>query len=126
MNRSDFIDSDKFKEKLKHPNLAIGQRWQADKSHDFGHGPIAYAIRIIMQEPLGNRWLVNYHLPTGGQIPNGHNNNSYLTEEQIKENFEFITMPLPPPVQYQPGVSVSGVAFMGWNGVVAPNFIQGT
>ncbi len=112
MNRVDFIDSDRFKEKLKNPNVAIGQRWQAELHHDFGQGPIAYSIRVIMQEPLGVRWLVNYHLSSGGQIPNGHNNNGYLTEEQIKENFEFIITP-PTPVQIPTVLSnVSGTIYM--------------
>lgn len=130
MNRSDFIDSDKFKEKLKNPNVAMGQRWRANKFHDFGNGPIAYVIRVFMKEPLGDRWLINYQLETGGQIANGFNNNGALTESQIKENFEFITTPIQPQPNFQPGVSVSGSIFMGqWGnpfGTVSPNFIQGT
>ncbi len=88
MNRSNFIDSDKFKEQLKHPNVAIGQRWRANKFHDFGHGPTAYVISVIMQEPLGERWAINCHLETGGQIPNGFHNRFFMTSEQIKENFQ--------------------------------------
>ena len=130
MNRSDFIDSDKFKEKLKNPSVAIGQRWSANKFHDFGNGPTAYAIRVFMKEPLGDRWLVNYHLESGGQIPNGYNNNGALTDSQIKENFTFIiTPPAPPQPQFLPMLQVSGtIAMNGFNGfnTVAPNFIQGT
>jgi len=96
MKRSDFVDSEKFKEKLKHPNVAIGQRWRALMHHDFGNGFQAYIIRIITKEPFGDKWIANFHLETGGQIPNGYHNNYSISEEQIKDNFDFIT-PIPQP-----------------------------
>lgn len=96
MNRNDFIDHSGFKEKIKHPNIAIGQRWKADGTHDFGHGPIPFSLRIIMREPLSDKWVVQYLILTGGNIPNGISNISLLTEQQIKDNFEYI-VPSPPP-----------------------------
>lgn len=125
MNRSEFIDIKAYKEKVKHPNVAIGQQWRANQPHDFGHGARAYVIKIVMQEPFSNRWVVNCHLETGGGIPNGYHNNINLTEEQIKENFEFY---VPVPIQLTTSINVSGTLayFNPINALAAPNFIQGT
>ena len=114
MNRNDFIDNEKFKEKLEHPNVAIGQKWRALHQHDFGHGFRAYIIRIITKEPFGDKWIANFYLESGGQIPNGYSNNYGITEEQIKDNFEFIPNIIPNQTDLSL-IGVSGTIFTNAN-----------